>query len=69
MGDILNAVDNVDDQEGYEFRGSYLKIAPAVIYDYTKINSEYATRKFETREKYWEYWQTIWWNISEKYDW
>ena len=35
-GDILNASDNVDDQEGYGFRGSLLKITSTVIYDYTK---------------------------------
>ena len=36
LGDILNAVDNVDDQEDYGFRGSYVKTDPTVIDDYTK---------------------------------
>ena len=35
-GDILNASDNVDDQEDFGFTGSYLKIAPTFIDDYTK---------------------------------
>ena len=38
LGDILNAVDNVNDQEDYGFRGSYFKIAPTFICNYTKIN-------------------------------
>ena len=33
---ILNAGDNVDDQEDFGFTGSYFKIAPTVIDDYTK---------------------------------
>ena len=36
LGDILNAVDNVDDQEDYGFRGSLFNIAPTVIDDYIK---------------------------------
>ena len=36
LGDILNAGDNVDDQEDYGFRGSFFKIAPTLIDDYTK---------------------------------
>ena len=36
LGDILNAGDNVDDQEDYGFRGSFFKIPPTVIDDYTK---------------------------------
>ena len=36
LGDILNAGDNVDDQEDYGFRGSFFKISPTVIDDYTK---------------------------------
>ena len=36
IGEILNADDNVDDQEDFGFTGSYLKIAPTNIYDYTK---------------------------------
>ena len=36
LGDIFNAGDNIDDQEDYGFRGSFFKIAPTVIYDYTK---------------------------------
>ena len=36
LGDILNAGDNVDDQEDHGFRGSFFKIAPTVIDDYTK---------------------------------
>ena len=35
---ILNDRDNVDDQEDFAFKGSYLKIAPKDIYDYTKKN-------------------------------
>ena len=38
LGDILNAGDNFDDQWDYGFRGSFLKIAPTVIDDFTKIN-------------------------------
>ena len=36
IGEILNAVDNVDDQEDFGFTGSYFKISPTVIDDYTK---------------------------------
>ena len=36
LGDILNAGDNVEDQEGYWFTGSFFKIPPTIIYDYTK---------------------------------
>ena len=36
IGKILNTGDNVDDQEDFWFKGSYLKIAPTVIDDYTK---------------------------------
>ena len=36
IGKILNTGDNVDDQEYFWFKGSYLKIAPTVIDDYTK---------------------------------
>ena len=36
LGDILNAGDNVEDQEDYGFTGSFFKIPPTVIYDYTK---------------------------------
>ena len=36
IGEILNASDNVDDQEKFGFTGSYFKIAPTVIDDYTK---------------------------------
>ena len=36
LGGILNAGDNVDDQEDYGFRGSFFKISPTVIYHYTK---------------------------------
>ena len=35
-GEILNAGDNVDDQENVGFTGSYFKIAPTNIDDYTK---------------------------------
>ena len=35
-GEILNAGDNVDDQENSGFTGSYFKIAPTYIDDYTK---------------------------------
>ena len=37
-GDILNAGDNIDDQENFGFTESYFKIAPTNIDDYTKIN-------------------------------
>ena len=47
----MNAGDNVDDQEDYGFRGSFFKIAPTVIDDYTK-KSEFVTIKFETPDKY-----------------
>ena len=36
LSDILNAGDNVDDKEDYDVTGSFLKIAPTVIDDYTK---------------------------------
>ena len=36
IGEILNAGDNVDDQEDSGFTGSYSKIAPTNIDDYTK---------------------------------
>ena len=36
LGDILNDVDNVDDQEDHGFRVSFFKISPTVIDDYTK---------------------------------
>ena len=36
LGYILNAGDDVDDQEYYRFRGSFFKTAPTVIDDYTK---------------------------------
>ena len=35
-GDILNAGDNIDDQENFGFIESYFKISPTNIYDYTK---------------------------------
>ena len=35
-GDILNAVDNIDDKENFGFTESYFKIAPTNIDDYTK---------------------------------
>ena len=38
LGDILNASDNVEDQEYYWFTGSFLNISPTVIESYTKIN-------------------------------
>ena len=38
IGEIFNSGDNVDDQEDSWFTGSYLKIAPKNIDDYTKIN-------------------------------
>ena len=34
--DILNTGDNIDDREYYGVRGSFFKIAPTVIDDYTK---------------------------------
>ena len=52
LGDILNAGDNVYDQENYGFTGSFFKISPIVTDDYTKKIDEYATRTFETTEKY-----------------
>ena len=39
LGDILNAGDNSDDQNYYEFTGSFFKTPPTVIYDYTKSKS------------------------------
>ena len=36
IGEILNDGNNVDDQEHYSFTGSYFKISPTVIDDYTK---------------------------------
>ena len=36
IGEILNAGDNVDDQEDFGFTGSYFKFAPIFIYYYTK---------------------------------
>ena len=36
LGDVLNAGDNVDDQEDYGFTGSIFNIAPTVIDHYTK---------------------------------
>ena len=36
IGDILNAGDNVNDQEKFGFIESYFKIAPTNIDDYTK---------------------------------
>ena len=36
IGEILNAGDNVDDQENFGFTESYFKIAPTNIDDYTK---------------------------------
>ena len=36
LGDILNAGDNVDDQNYYEFTGSFFNPSPTVIYEYTK---------------------------------
>ena len=35
-GDIFNANDNVYDKEYYGFTGSFFKIAPTIIDDYTK---------------------------------
>ena len=53
INEILNTGDNVDDQEGFGFTGSCFKISPIVIDDYTEQEkSEYATREFETHEKY-----------------
>ena len=53
LGDIFNAVDNVDDQDDYGFRASFFKIAPNVIDDYTKkkcLNMQ--LENSETPEKY-----------------
>ena len=36
LGDILNADDNVDYKEDYGFRGSFFKISPTFIDEYTK---------------------------------
>ena len=36
IGEILNAGDNVDDQEDFGFTGSCFKIVPTNIDDYTK---------------------------------
>ena len=35
IGEILNADDNIDDQEDFGFTGSYFNIASPVIDDYT----------------------------------
>ena len=52
-GDILNAGDNVDDQEKFGFTESYFKIAPTNIDHYTKKKiTEYASRYCETPQKY-----------------
>ena len=60
LGDILNAGDNVKYQEDYGFTGSFFKITPTAIDDCTtKKIAEYVTRKFVTREKYRECWQTF----------
>ena len=36
IGEVLNAGDNVDDQEYFGFTGSYFNISPTDIDDYTK---------------------------------
>ena len=36
IGEVLNAGDNANDQEYFEFIGSYFNFSPTVIYDYTK---------------------------------
>ena len=36
IGEILNAGDNVDDQENFGYTELYFRIAPTNIYDYTK---------------------------------
>ena len=36
LGDIFNSGDNYDDKGDYGFTGSFFKIAPTVIDDYTK---------------------------------
>ena len=52
-GDILNAGDNVDDQENFGFTESFFKIAPTNIDEYINMYiTEYATREYETPEKY-----------------
>ena len=70
LGELLNAGDNVDDQEYFGFTGEYLKNCPYIYrWLYKKEISKYATRKLETHDKYREQWQTNWWKISEKNDW
>ena len=51
-GEILNAGDNVDDEEIFWFSKSFFKVAPTNIYEYTKKITEYATGEYETLEKY-----------------
>ena len=58
LGDILNAGDNVDNQEDYGFTASFFKIAPTVIDDYTKNKFMYMQlenlrpqRKIENNDK------------------
>ena len=40
LGDKLNSGDNVNDQEDYGFTGSFFKIPPTIIYDYTIKKTE-----------------------------
>ena len=35
LSDILNAGENIEDQEDYGFTGSFFKIGPTVLDDYT----------------------------------
>ena len=48
LGDILNAGDDVDDKEDYGFRGSFFKISPTVIDNYTK--NKFMTMQLENYE-------------------
>ena len=61
LGDILNAGDNVDDQEDYGCTGFFSKFPPTVIYDYT--NSKF----LNTRLEYWGTERNIW-NNDKQYD-
>ena len=61
LGDILNTGDNVEDQEDYGFTGSFFKIVPTVIYEYTKnklINMQLENLRSHINMK----------NIDKKYD-
>ena len=45
-GDILNAGDNVDDEEIFAFSELFYKITPTNIDEHTKTFTEFATREY-----------------------